>query len=71
LTTVNNNSMVKNMEQLVRIKTIADLTGLSIRTIRRYVDSGKIRSYRSGANNYRMFRLKEAEEDFRKLHLVK
>ena len=56
--------------KLVRIKQVAKLTGLSTRTIRRYVDAGKIRSYRSGANNYRMFSLKEAEEDFKRLKLI-
>ena len=57
--------------KLVRIKQVAKLTGLSTRTIRRYVDAGKIRSYRSEANNYRMFDTREAIEDFKSLHLIK
>jgi excisionase family DNA binding protein len=58
------------MEKLLEVKPIAELTGLSIQTIRRYADTGKIRSYRSGINNYRMFKVSEVIEDFKRLNLI-
>jgi len=58
------------VEKLVEVKVIAELTGLSIQTIRRYADTEKIKSYRSKTNNYRMFKVSEVIEDFKKLNLI-
>ena len=52
---------------LITVKEAAELFGVSVQTIRRWDESGKLKAQRHPMNNYRVYRLAEVKKIANKL----
>lgn len=50
---------MKTLKDYITIKQACKILGISPITLRRWDNSGKLKSYRNPANNYRLYRVKE------------
>jgi site-specific DNA-methyltransferase (adenine-specific) len=61
---------MENLKNYITIKQACKILGISPNTLRRWDNSGKLKSYRNPANNYRLYKVSELKRFLKKIKKI-